>query len=149
MTTEDYSWLKARAILYFQEQAALEKAAKQPHLTLVTETTLITENERTSSMDTPTEQTAEPVTVTPLHGHGAFYDMEAAIRLLTLGANALKGIGLMMQPEHHAGDEQLNGVRRSDISAIFEFFGECLSDPASIASDAAQRLELAAAGKNS
>lgn len=66
-----------------------------------------------------------------------------AVNMLALGANALKGIGVMMMPETLGGDEQLNMVHRSEVAAIFRFFGEALSKPASLANDAADRLELA------
>lgn len=91
-------------------------------------------------MNAPTDQTT---TNMPLHKHGAFSDLYASTSLLSLGADALKGIGAMMRPETMDGDEQLNQALRSEISAIFEFFGEVLRKPAGIASDAAERLEWA------
>lgn len=116
-----------------------QEAAQQPRLTLVTE------NERNFSMSTPTDQAP---TTTRLHNHGALFDdMGAAINRLALGADALKGIGAMMQPAMEIGDEQLECARRSDISAIFQFFGEVLREPVQTASDAAQRLEWAVENK--
>lgn len=124
-----YAWITAMTMERIRRE---QEAAQQPRLTLVTE------NERTFSMSTPTDQTLLNM---PLHKHGTFDDMGAAINLLALGADALKGIGAMMLPSMIAHDEQLSEVRRSDISAIFRFFGEVLSEPAQHASDAAQRLE--------
>lgn len=75
-----------------------------------------------------------------VHEHGAFDDISAALDFLSMGADALKGIGAMMQPELEVHDEQLNQARRSDLSAIFKFFGEALREPAKTAYDAKERL---------
>lgn len=120
----------------------LAETVKQPHLTVVGNKTNTIKGDAT--METTTNQ-PKPAT-RPLHQHGAFYDLAAAVRLLALGADALKGIGAMMQPDSDAGNEQLNMARRGEASAIFEFFGEVLKEPAQIAGEAADRLEMAAQG---
>lgn len=116
--------------------------AKRPHLTIVENETKT--NQGDATMEATTDQ-PKPAT-SPLHEHGAFLDLAAAIRLLALGAEALNGIGTMMRPDSEAANEQLNMARRGEASAIFEFFGEVLKEPALIASEAADRLEMAAKG---
>lgn len=129
-----YAWMTAMVIEQMRRE---EEGSKNPYLTLVTE------HQRKLSMNAPTAPLAAPPVV-PLHEHGAFADMGTSVDMLALGADALKGIGAMMQPETTTGDEQLNQTRRSDISAIFMFFGEALRVQATLASDSAQRLEMAA-----
>lgn len=77
-------------------------------------------------------------------------DIGAELNFMALGADALQGIGAMMQPEMDVHDEQLNQTRRSDMAAIFRFFGEALSAPARRAREStdrlADRLESLAAG---
>lgn len=133
-----YAWMTAMVIEQFKRE---QEAAQKPCLTL------ITGNERTCPMSTPNDEAPAPI-ATPLHKHGAFDDMGAAINLLALGADALKGIGAMMQPSTYAGDEDLHQTRRSDMAAIFQFFGEVLREPALTAREATERLEGAAAGRN-
>lgn len=117
----------------------------RPQLAIVSNET--TTNQGNENMKPSTDEQPQAAAI-PLHRHGAFNEMEGAIRLLSLGADALKGIGVMMRPETAAGDEQLNQARRSEISAIFEFFGEVLREPAEIAGDSAWRLEQAAKGND-
>lgn len=88
-----------------------------------------------------TDQAAPSI---PFHKHGAFNDLTAAADFLCLGADALKGIGAVMQPGMNVHDEQCDNARRSDISAIFKFFGEALKEPAQAAYDATGLLERAA-----
>lgn len=131
-----YAFISVSSALVFRKKMeAEEKAAQRSRLTVVT-------TDMDNNMDTTEEQPVEPFATTPLHKHGAFYDMEAAINFLALGAEALKGIGTIMEPISNSGDEEVQ-IKRSEISTIFQFFGEALREPASIASDAAQRLELA------
>lgn len=88
--------------------------------------------------------TPAPVSGTPLHQHGAFDDLAVSLRLLSLAAEALKGIGKLMQPHQLSTDEQLNCVMRSEAASVFEFFGEALAEPCSIAGEAADRLHYEA-----
>lgn len=88
--------------------------------------------------------TSTPVKGIPLHQHGAFDDLAVSLRLINLAANALKGIGKLMQPEHTAADEQLNLTMRSEAASVFEFFGEALAEPCSNAGAAADRLHYEA-----
>ena len=66
---------------------------------------------------------------------------------IALGAEALQGIGAMMQPERLLYDEQLNMTKRSEVSAIFCFFGEALRAPAGRVRELTERLESLGEGK--
>jgi len=59
---------------------------------------------------------------------GAFDDLDTALYNIERLADALRGIGNLLQPEHTPANEQLNMARRSDASAVFEFFGEVLKE---------------------
>lgn len=74
--------------------------------------------------------------------HGSYHDLEAAVSFLQLAAEAMQGIGNMMQPEYSAADEQMNFARRSDAAAVFRFFGEALKDPAQEAYSVVDTLDL-------
>lgn len=137
-----YAFLTPLAATWMRDQMAAEKAAQRPSLTVVAS------SERTIPMETMDKQPAAPIASAPLCHHEAYQEMEKAIRELTLGIDALKGIGVMMQPESQHGNEQLTSTRRGDISAIFEFFGEALRQRVDSANDAAQSLEFVAAIKN-
>lgn len=132
-----YAWITTELIADWMRK---KDETKAPRLTL------ITGNERMPTMTTPNEQ-APSLAAVPLHKHGAFDEIQAAANLLALGADAIKGMGAMMLPEMEAGDEHLTATRRSDLSAIFSFFGEVLREPAGIISDAAERIQWAAQGK--
>lgn len=80
----------------------------------------------------------------PLHVHGDFNDIYSAINLLSLGADALTGIGNLMQPESKGGDEQLNLANRSDVSAVFRFFGEVLKEPTQVVYNSVECVQQAA-----
>lgn len=121
----------------------LAETTKKSHLIIVSNKINI--NQGDATMEENTDKT-QPVAC-PLHKHGAFQDIYAAADLLALGANALKGIGAMMQPFLEEDDVQIDDVRRSDMAAIFKFFGEALQEPAGIAWEAAYRLERAAKGE--
>lgn len=141
MTTHTpYAWLSGLAAASWQSQQA---TAPKPRLTLIT-TDSAPLKARKPKMKTSDHQAPSGVPVIPLHKHGAFSDISAAVSLLTLGADAMKGIGSMMQPGMDVHDEQLDNARRSDLSAIFLFFGAALREPAQTAYDAAERLERAA-----
>jgi hypothetical protein len=71
--------------------------------------------------------------IPPLHKHGAFDDLDAALYNIHRLSNALRGIGNLLHPESNSADEQLNMARRSDASAVFEFFGEALNEYREIA----------------
>jgi hypothetical protein len=80
--------------------------------------------------------------IPPLHKHGAFDDLDAALENIYRLTNALRGIGNLLQPEF--ADEQLNMARRSDASAVFEFFSEALREYREIAAEASQTLQCEA-----
>lgn len=148
--TMNYDFLMRQAMQQWQAEDA-----KKPQLTIVSNETKTNQGDATMEETTEDKKAelqailreAAAAPARPLHQHGAFLDLAAAVRLLALGADALKGIGVMMQPDSDAGNEQLNMARRGDASAIFEFFGEVLKEPVQIASEAAERLEWAAKGK--
>lgn len=79
----------------------------------------------------------------PLHELGEFYDVQAALDFIGQAKDALLGIAQLLQPEMSRHDEQLNIVHRSQVGAIFRFFGEALSEPVGIAYDANDRLQTA------
>jgi len=64
----------------------------------------------------------------PFYQHVAFNDLDTALYNIERLADALRGIGSLLQPEHTHGDEQLNMAHRSDASAVFEFFGGVLKE---------------------
>lgn len=136
-----YAWLMPLAAKWAAEQRAAEEAAKKPCLTLVSA------NERTPNVNTPDEPLEKALVMPPLHEHGAFDDLYDAARMLDLGTDALCGIAAMMQPTMKSGDEQLGNARRSDLSAVFRFFGEALKSPATIAAESIERLQRAAQGE--
>ena len=137
MTTPNpYAWLARAAAVHFQRE---QTATQKPQLTLITTDSPSLKNRKPKMK---TDQITAPTM--PLHKHGAFYDIGAAVDFLALGADALKGIGAMMQPSMDVHDEQIDQANRSDLSAIFKFFGEALREPAGTARDATERLERAA-----
>ncbi|MDD2894356.1 MAG: hypothetical protein PHF20_10585 [Halothiobacillaceae bacterium] len=71
----------------------------------------------------------------------AFDDLDAALNRIRLAADALNGIGNLLQPETSKADEQLNMARRHDASAVFEFFGEVLGESREIASEACETIQ--------
>lgn len=99
------------------------------------------------SAQKPEVNTANTLAMPPLHKHGAFDDLYAAADLLSLGAEALAGLGAMMQPSVSACDEAIVMARRSDASAVFRFIGAALREPAATCYNAANRLERAAQGE--
>lgn len=82
----------------------------------------------------------------PLTTHGAFADIEEYQRRLSMGSNALKGIGAMLLPVSELADEE-TPAKRFELSEIFSFFGEVLAEDAKKISDAVFRIEQAAEGK--
>lgn len=81
---------------------------------------------------------------TPFHQHADFKELDLALATLSLGVDALNGIASMMQPIHLTAEEYLDGTRRSDAASVFEFFGKVLAVPMLAASNAADRLHMAA-----
>lgn len=81
----------------------------------------------------------------PLAKHGAFQDLDEAQRMLSMGSNALKGIGALMLPSVEADDKETS-AKRLELSEIFSFFGEVMADNARIMSEAVWRIEQAANG---
>lgn len=84
----------------------------------------------------------------PLASHGAFMDIEEAQRIISMGSNALKGIGAMMLPGTNAADEATT-AKRLELSEIFSFFGEIMAEKSQHISDAVFRIEQAANGRPS
>lgn len=79
----------------------------------------------------------------------ALNELDAALYNISRLADALRGIGSLLQPEHTGADEQLNMARRSDASAVFAFFGEVLAgyrEDAVSAHEALQRETRRASG---
>lgn len=62
--------------------------------------------------------------------------------------DALKGIGAMLYPENRDEDFQMNMTRVSEVSAVFDFFGETLESHRNAAVEAMHRLGLAVAGES-
>lgn len=79
----------------------------------------------------------------PLHQHGAFYDVQAALIFISQTKDALLGISDLLQPELMIHVEQLNAVLRSQVAAIFLFFGAALAGPVEIAYNENERLQRA------
>lgn len=79
--------------------------------------------------------------IPPLHQHGAFFDLDAALDRIRLAADALDGIGILLMPEHTRADDQLNMALRSQAAAIFVFFGEVLSESRENAAEALHYLQ--------
>lgn len=77
----------------------------------------------------------------PLHEHGAFYDVQAALSFIAQAKEALLGIGELLRTEMSCHDEQLNLVHRSQVAAIFNFFGTALHEPVETAYNANERLQ--------
>lgn len=65
--------------------------------------------------------------------------------MLSMGSNALKGIGALMLPSVEADDKETS-AKRLELSEIFSFFGEVMADNARIMSEAVWRIEQAAKG---
>lgn len=65
-----------------------------------------------------------------------------SLRFIQMGADAMIGIGNMMQPEMEAANEQISQAKRHEMSALFLFFGEALREPAKIVYDGVDRLEM-------
>jgi len=84
----------------------------------------------------------------PLASHGAFMDIEEHQRILSMGSNALKGIGAMMLPGTEVADEATL-ARRLELSELFSFFGEVMAERSQLISDAVFRIEQAANGRPS
>lgn len=151
-----YDWVAQAAVDHYLQQG-------RPKLSLVSshQTTSIGEKSMSKPSQPSTAQPdAAPFTtqkqeagtagipaMPPLHKHGAFDDLYAAADLLSLGAEALAGLGAMMQPSMSACDEPITLARRSDASAVLRFFGAALREPAATCYDAANRLERAAQGE--
>ena len=60
-----------------------------------------------------------------------------ATSLLELGADALNGVGMMID----AGDRALEANRR-EVSAIFRFFGKVLQEQAGLAYNTADEIDI-------
>ncbi len=67
-------------------------------------------------------------------------DIEEANRILSLGADAIRGIGALLQPE--TADEQLNFAHRSEAAAVFLFLAEALKPAANAINDAVDVLGM-------
>lgn len=79
-----------------------------------------------------------------LYGHGAFDDLQWRLQFLQLGADALKGLGILMEASGSEG--QIESRPRTEVAAIFRFFGEALYTPAIDAYSDMERLQRAAKG---
>ena len=131
-----YAFLTPIAMKFFHGLEAAKNTARHPTLTLVSAT------ERNIHMETPEEPCAAPIESALLSHHEAYQEMEKVLRSISVGVAALKGIGEMMRPYMADGGEELKTTRRSDVSAIFEFFGEALLDRVETANEAVGSLEF-------
>ncbi|MDP2829206.1 MAG: hypothetical protein Q8O37_11440 [Sulfuricellaceae bacterium] len=91
-----------------------------------------------NGMDSATKQ------ATPLHQRHELTDAEKALYSISLAKDALQGIGYLLRPNMEREDGDLHQVKRSQVAAIFEFFGQALAEPVEIASEANHRLWLEA-----
>jgi hypothetical protein len=76
--------------------------------------------------------------------------LDLGVHLDSIGktTDALKGIGSMLYPESRDEDFQMNMTKVSEVSAVFDFFGETLESHSKAAVDAMHRLGLAVAGES-
>lgn len=143
---DDYTWMVGAAAAWWQAEQA---KPKKPSLTLVTTTPL---EERNQAMSTSEIKQPDGIcrmwNGEPLTKHGAFQDLDEAQRMLSMGSNALKGIGALMLPSVEADDKETS-AKRLELSEIFSFFGEVMADNARIMSEAVWRIEQAAKGQAS
>lgn len=155
MTTPNpYAYLVPIAMKYFRDQEAAERAARKPRLTL------ITTNERTSDMETTkpkkndmSAQETSPVKNVclmangePLAEHGALNDLDAAAWMLVQGANALKCIGQMIQPQTTEDMREGISATHEEMSHLFNFFGDALRGYSTTVNEASWRIAQAARG---
>ncbi|WP_374279161.1 hypothetical protein [Azonexus sp.] len=117
------------------EQSSTFEAAKAELTELLDESLKAATAKRHTAVSTP-----------GIENHGAFTDIEEAERLLSMGCNALKGIGAMLLPGTNAADETTS-ARRLELSEIFSFFGEVMAERSQLISDAVFRIEQAAGGR--
>lgn len=77
--------------------------------------------------------------------------LELGVHLDSIGrvTDALKGISAMLYPETADGDYQMNMTKVSEVSAVFDFFGETLDSHRGAAVEAMHRLDLAVTGEPS
>lgn len=77
--------------------------------------------------------------------------LDLGVHLDSIGktTDALKGIGAMLYPETADGDYQMNMTKVSEVSAVFDFFGETLDTHRGAAVEAMHRLGLAVTGESS
>lgn len=147
---DDYKFLMQSAFKQWQSETA-----RKPRFTIVKNNKTTEEetmNEMNEEMSTTETQDSDGICRMwggrPLSEHGAFSDIEEHQRILSMGSNALKGIGAMMLPGTDAADEATT-AKRLELSEIFSFFGEVLADRAQLISDAVFRIEQAADGRPS
>lgn len=76
--------------------------------------------------------------------------LDLGVHLDSIGktTDALKGVGAMLYPETTDGDYQMNMTKVSEVSAVFDFFGETLESHSKAAVEAMHRLGLAVAGES-
>lgn len=91
-----------------------------------------------------TAQQRQDQTTVPLHQRREFTDAEKALYFIDRAKDALLGIGDLLQPGMERNDEDLHQVKRSQVAAIFAFFGQALAEPVEIASEANHRLRMEA-----
>ncbi len=56
-----------------------------------------------------------------------------AIVMVQKASQAMRAFGRIAMPDSLRADEQLNGVRRSDVASLFEFFGGLIDENAALA----------------
>lgn len=84
----------------------------------------------------------------PLQKHPQFIELEDTLWRIHLAASALKGLGSLLTPQHLVADEMLDGSKRSDAAAVFQFFGNTLLPEAEAALNAREAVETAMRDNN-
>lgn len=146
-THNPYAWMTAHAARWWRSE---EAKSKKPNLTLITtnQSTMEERNQEMSASDTQqSDDICRMLDGQPLSKHRAFADIEEAQRLLSMGSNALKGIGAMMLPGTNAEDVDTS-AKRLELSEIFSFFGEVMAEQSQLISDAVFRIEQTANGRS-
>lgn len=140
-----YTGTVALAVAHYQAE---KLKAQKPCLTLITEeqAPMI---ERNQAMNTPENQHTDAARLQPngqkLSDHWAFVDIEEHQRILSMGSGALKGIGAMMMPATEKANEGVS-ANRGELSEIFSFFGEVMTQHTERIADAIFQIEQAVKG---
>lgn len=83
-----------------------------------------------------------PVSGIPLQDHPQFKQLDDTLWRIRLASQALRSVGLLLQPQRLVADEHVDHVKRSEVSHVLEFFGEVLCAETNTALNAHDTLEL-------